>query len=116
MGVLGAALARYFPTQRELLHLTFALAEADRLQSMFDSAGFRDVWIERLRREDTIGSFEEYWDPIEAGMGSMPQAYKALPEADRHAVREEVKARLSPSGSDRPLTMSLEVLIATGSA
>lgn len=49
-------------------------------------------------------------------MGSMPQAYKALPEADRHAVREEVKARLSPSGSDRPLTMSLEVLIATGSA
>ncbi len=115
-GVLGAALSRYFPAQRELLHLTFALAEADRLQSMFNSAGFRDVRVERLRREDTIGSFDEYWDPIEAGMGSMPQAYKALPEADRHAVREEVKARLSPSGSDRPLTMSLEVLIATGSA
>jgi len=49
-------------------------------------------------------------------MGSMPQAYKTLPEADRCAVREEVKARLSPSGSNGPLTMSLEVLIAAGSA
>ncbi len=96
--------------------MTFSLAETDRLQSMFASAGFRDVRVERLRREDTIGSFDEYWDPIEAGMGSMPQAYKALPEAERRAVRAEVKARLSPSGSDRPLTMSLEVLIATGSA
>jgi ubiquinone/menaquinone biosynthesis C-methylase UbiE len=115
-GVLAAALARYLPAQRELLHLTFSLAETDRLQSMFASAGFRDVRVERLRREDTIGSFDEYWDPIEAGMGSMPQAYKALPEAERRAVRAEVKARLSPSGSDRPLTMSLEVLIATGSA
>lgn len=83
---------------------------------MFDSAGFRDVRVERLRQADTFGSFEEYWDPIEAGMGSMPQAYKALPKADRCAVREEVKARLSPSGSNRPLTMSLEVLIAAGSA
>jgi len=83
---------------------------------MFDAAGFRDVRVERLRREDTIGSFDEYWDPIEAAMGSMPQAYKTLPEADRCAVREEVKARLSPSGSNGPLTMSLEVLIAAGSA
>ena len=115
-GVLAAALARYLPTQRGLLHLTFALAEANRLQRMFGSAGFRDVRVERLRQADTIGSFDEYWDPIEAGMGSMPQAYKALAKADRHAVREEVKARLSPSGSNRPLTMILEVLIATGSA
>jgi hypothetical protein len=99
-----------------LLYLTFALADANRLQRMFGSAGFWDVRIERLRQEDAIGSFDEYWDPIEAGMGSMPQAYKALPEADRLAVREEVKARLSPSGSNLSFTMSLEVLIATGSA
>src|SRR5271155_23146 len=115
-GVLAAALARYLPAQRGLLHLTFALADANRLQRMFGSAGFRDVRVERMRHADTIGSFDEYWDPIEAGMGSMPQGYKALPKADRRAVWEEVKARLSPSGSNQPLTMSLEVLIASGSA
>ena len=38
-GVLAAALARYLPAQRGLLHLTFALAEANRLQRMFDLRG-----------------------------------------------------------------------------
>ena len=100
----------------KLLHLTFALAEADRLQGMFDSRVSATFGLSGCDERTRFGSFDEYWDPIEAGMGSMPQAYRALPEADRHAVREEVKERLSPSGSDRPLTMSLEVLIATGSA
>jgi len=31
----------------------------------------------------------EYWDPIDAGMGSMPQVYVVRPEIDRRAVREE---------------------------
>ena len=83
---------------------------------MLASAGFREVRVERVRREDTIGSFDEYWDPIETGVGSQPQLYVALPEIDRRVVREEVKSRLSPFLSNGHLIMSVEMLIAVGRA
>ena len=69
-----------------------------------------------MQREDTIGSFDEYWDPIEAGMGLTPQVYLALPEADPQAVREEVKLRLSQFESNGRLIMSVEMLIGVGRA
>ena len=63
-----------------------------------------------------LAVFDEYWDPIYAGMGSMPQIYVALPEIDRRAVREEVKSRLSPFESNGHLIMSIEMLIGVGRA
>ena len=115
-GVLADVLSQFVPEQRDLLYLSFALADANRLEHLLASAGFRDVRVERVRREDTIGSFDEYWDPIEAGMGSMPQVYIALSETDRRAVREEVKSRLSPFVSNGHLIMSIEMLIGVGRA
>jgi ubiquinone/menaquinone biosynthesis C-methylase UbiE len=113
-GVLADVLSRFVPEQRDLLHLSFALADANRLEHMFASAGFREVRVERVQREDTIGSFDEYWAPIETGMGSLPQVYVALPETDRRAVREEVKSRLSPFETNGHLIMSIEMLIGVG--
>jgi ubiquinone/menaquinone biosynthesis C-methylase UbiE len=115
-GVLADVLSRSVPEQRDLLHLSFALADANRLEHMLASAGFREVRVERVQREDTIGSFDEYWDPIETGMGSLPQVYVALPEIDRRVVREEVKSRLSPFFSNGHLIMSVEMFIAVGRA
>ena len=115
-GVLADVLSRFVPEQRDLLHLSFALADANRLEHMLASAGFREVRVERVQREDTIGSFNEYWDPIETGVGSQPQLYVALPEIDRRVVREEVKSRLSPFLSNGYLIMSVEMLIAVGRA
>ncbi len=46
----------------------------------------------------------------------MPQAYLALPEPSRRAVREEVQARLSGFKSNGRLVMSVEMLIAAGRA
>jgi hypothetical protein len=90
------------------------LADADRLGHMLANSGFREVRVERVQREDTIGSFDEYWAPIEAGMGSLPQVYLSLPETDRRAVREEVKSRLSPFETNGRLTMSIEMLTGVG--
>jgi ubiquinone/menaquinone biosynthesis C-methylase UbiE len=115
-GIFADAVSAYVPERRDLLHLSFALAEADRLQRMFVTAGFQNVQIERMQREDTIDSFEEYWAPIETGMGSMPQIYLSLPEAERRLVREEVRRRLSRFESNGKLVMSLEMLIAVGTA
>jgi hypothetical protein len=115
-GIFADAVSAYVPERRDLLHLSFALAEADRLQRIFVTAGFQNVQIERMQREDTIDSFEEYWAPIETGMGSMPQIYLSLPEAERRLVREEVRRRLSRFESNGKLVMSLEMLIAVGTA
>jgi ubiquinone/menaquinone biosynthesis C-methylase UbiE len=115
-GVLAEELARYLPDQYQALHLGFALADPAQLQSLLRAAGFRDVRVTRELREGMIESFDDYWGPIEAGTGQLPQAYLALPEPSRRAVREEVHARLSKFESDGRLLMSVEMLIAAGRA
>ena len=46
----------------------------------------------------------------------MPQAYLALPESSRRAVREEVQARLAGFESGERLVMNVEMLIGRGRA
>lgn len=115
-GILAETLGHYLPDQTEALHLSFALADAARLQRLFGAAGFRDVRVTRETREGIVASFDEYWAPIEAGTGQMPQAYLTLPEPSRRAVREEVRARLSRFESNGRLVMSVEMLIGAGRA
>jgi ubiquinone/menaquinone biosynthesis C-methylase UbiE len=115
-GVLADALSRHLPDQRHVLYLSFALADAAHLERLFRQASFHDVRVERLVRRVSIDSFDEYWDPIASGTGSMPQAYLALPEPARREVREDVRARLSAFECDGRLVMSLEMLIASGRA
>jgi ubiquinone/menaquinone biosynthesis C-methylase UbiE len=115
-GIFADVVSRYVPERRDLLHLSFALADAGRLERMFFATGFQNVTVERMQREDTIDSFEEYWAPIETGVGSMPQVYLSLPEAKRLLVREEMQNRLSRFASNGRLVMSVEMLIAAGTA
>jgi len=49
-------------------------------------------------------------------MGSMPQVYLSLPEAERALVREEVRSRLSQIEINGKLVMSVEMLIGVGTA
>ena len=115
-GILADVLSRFLPKQRDLIHLSFALADPNRLESLFAKAGFRDIRVERENREDVVESFDDYWNPIEAGTGSLPQAYLALSDVDRRLVREEVKERLSQFESNGRLFMSVEMLIGSGRA
>jgi ubiquinone/menaquinone biosynthesis C-methylase UbiE len=115
-GVLAEALSRQLPEQRDALHLTFALADTERLAHLLRMAGFRDVRVTRETRQGTIASFDDYWAPIEAGTGQLPQAFLALPASRRRAVREEVQTRLAAFGSGGRLVMSVEMLIGAGRA
>ena len=83
---------------------------------MFIAAGFRDVRVERETRDGIIGSFDEYWDAIQAGTGQMPLAYLTLSEAQRRAVREVGRVALLPFVSNGQLEMSVEMLIGVGRA
>jgi SAM-dependent methyltransferase len=115
-GILAEELGRRLPAQRPVLNLSFSLADEGHLHALFASANFRNVVIERVERHDAVESFQAYWDPIERGVGSIPQIYLTLPEADRLAVREEVKRRLSRYEVSGKLLLSLEMLIARGQA
>jgi SAM-dependent methyltransferase len=115
-GVLADTLSDYLPQHRETLHLSFSLADSAQLAGLFGAAGFRDTRVTRETRKDVVLSFEEYWAPIELGNGSLPQAYLALPEPTRHAVREQVHERLTRFESAGRLEMSVEMLIASGLA
>jgi ubiquinone/menaquinone biosynthesis C-methylase UbiE len=115
-GVLADTLSHHLPDQRDALHLGFALADPERLEHLFKMAGFRDVRVKRETRQGTIESFDAYWAPIEAGTGQIPQAYRALPESNRRAVRKEVEARLAAFESGGRLVMSVEMLLGAGRA
>ncbi len=114
-GVLAETLSRHLPEQRQVLHLSFALADPGHLERLLAAAGFREISVTRETREGSIASFDDYWAPIEEGVGSMPQAYRTLPPAARRAVLDEVRASLSQFEADGRLTMSVEMLIGSGS-
>ena len=115
-GVLAETLSRHLPEQREALHLSFSLAHRPRLEAMLAAAGFRGVRVTWETRDGIIESFDEYWAAIEAGGGQQPLIYLSLPEQERRAVREEVRAGLSPFEKNGRLEMSVEMLIGVGRA
>jgi ubiquinone/menaquinone biosynthesis C-methylase UbiE len=115
-GILADLLGRLLPDQRQIVHLSFSLRDPARLEKLMIDAGFREVRVERQTREDSYGSFDEYWDSIEAGIGSIPQTYLMLPDAARVAVRQEVRTKLAEFETDGRLHMSVEMLIGRGIA
>lgn len=114
-GVLRDALSPHQPAQRDVLHLQFSLGDPHRLEQFLVGAGFRDVSVTRETRAIVFESFEDYWDPVEAGAGRSGQVYLGLPEPVRQAVREEVRHRLSQFASGGRLVMEAEALIGCGS-
>jgi ubiquinone/menaquinone biosynthesis C-methylase UbiE len=115
-GVLADVLGRLLPDQRSIVQLSFSLADPAGLEDLLSNAGFQDIRIEQHKREGAFDSFEEYWEPISAGTGSIPQVYLTLPDPERDMVRKEVRARLAEFQSEGQLRMSVEMLIASGRA
>jgi hypothetical protein len=109
-------LGRLLPEQRPIVQLSFSLADPARLKTLLSSAGFQEVRVERQTREGSFDSFDEYWEPIEAGIGSIPQIYLMLPDAARRAVCQEVRTKLAKFESRGRLSMSVEMLIDSGRA
>jgi ubiquinone/menaquinone biosynthesis C-methylase UbiE len=115
-GALAGALSRQLPAQRDTLHLSFSLANPERLKQLLLGAGFSDVAVERQHHQGTLESFAVYWRTVENGVGMLPQAYRALPSANQREVRNEVHAQLAKHVSDGQLQLSLETLIGAGRA
>jgi uncharacterized protein YbaR (Trm112 family) len=115
-GFLAEAIARRLPEKRNILMASFALSDAKRVELLFRGAGFVNVSVTREVRSGAINDLDEYWEPILAGIGSIPQAYLLLEESERRNVREEVSARLSEFVVGNELHLNVEMLICHGQA
>jgi ubiquinone/menaquinone biosynthesis C-methylase UbiE len=115
-GNLADAMDRFLTQQqRDVLAMSWSLADPRRLEGLFSGAGFQDIRVEQIRREGSVSSFDDYWAPIEEGVGQIPQAYRSLDAVDRRSVRDEVRARLARyESADGKLTMGVEMLIGSG--
>ena len=111
-GRINVIIARRVPSLVEATARTFSLGDEARLCSLFEGAGFRDVETTTEAHRFVVPSFDAYFEPFEQGGGSSGQAYVVLPEAERRAVREEVRSNLGDTGG--PIAIEVELRFASG--
>jgi ubiquinone/menaquinone biosynthesis C-methylase UbiE len=111
-GRINVIIARHVPSLVEATARTFSLGDEARLRSLFEGAGFRDVETTTVAHRFVLPSFEAYFAPFERGGASSGQAYVALSEAERRAVREEVRRNLGDTGG--PIGIEVEQRFASG--
>lgn len=70
----------------------FSLGEAERLRGLLDEALMADVEIEATATEQTYDSVPSWWDELMAVSGPLAATLKAMPDADRGAIRDRVLA------------------------
>jgi ubiquinone/menaquinone biosynthesis C-methylase UbiE len=111
-GPVFLALARHAPPLAEAATRMFSLGDAARLRTLLNDAGYRDVEVTTEVQRFEKPSFSAYFEPYERGWGTAGQAYVALPEEARRAMREEVRRALGDAGG--PIGVEMEVRIASG--
>jgi ubiquinone/menaquinone biosynthesis C-methylase UbiE len=111
-GRINVILARHMPDLAQAIARTFALGDAARLQQLFVEASFLDIETGTEKHSFVLPSFDAYYGPFERGGGSTGQVLASLPEAVRHAVREEVRQALCDTGG--PVEIEVEIRIASG--
>jgi ubiquinone/menaquinone biosynthesis C-methylase UbiE len=109
---INVMIARHLPSLADAVTRTFALAEASKLQLLFDEAGFADFETGTVRHTFVLPSFDAYYGPFERGGASTGQALAALPQEIRRAIREEVRLDLADTGG--PVKAEAEYQIASG--
>lgn len=83
------------------------------LRDLLNEAGFAGHSVEARTFDYQFGSFEEFWDTVEAS-DILKQQYDALPANERGKVRDEVGRFARDFVHDGQLRIPHEYLIATG--
>src|SRR5262249_37424690 len=96
VSLLAAVLSRHLPSMRDWLAPGTAPRDAERLRALVAAAGFGEISIEAETQPIAFASFEEYWEPIDAGGSPTAALYRQLPADTRAAVMAEVRAAVRP--------------------
>ena len=116
-GLVAEALAQQLPDDRSDLLRPFSLADPDGNLALYKTAGFTDVTIELQTLTSPFTSFDgDFWEPIEAGGGRLGQAYLALPDRARRAVRERVLSQLPVCSASESFTLQHSAWIVLANA
>ena len=103
------------PSARELDEaVRFPLCEPGELERVFSGAGLLATTTRAIEAEAEFASFDDYWTPFLSGVGPAPGYCAALPVEQREALREHLRARLSPDGG--PFSMSVRAFAVRGTA
>ena len=108
---INLVIGRYVSALAEAAARVFSLGDEARLRSLFEEAGFGDIEVATEVYRFEMPSFDAYFSPIEQGASSAGQAYIALPEEMRGAVREEVRRDLRDNGG--PIDIEVEARFAS---
>jgi trans-aconitate methyltransferase len=82
----------------------FALCRPRPLLELFSRAGLTSVSIRPIDIAIVFEDFDDFWTPFLGGQGIAPAYLASLSPAARDRVRDQLKARLAPSG-DGPIAM-----------
>jgi SAM-dependent methyltransferase len=83
----------------------FPVCRPEPLAALFKAAGLRDVTVEAIDAPTTFTDFDDYWSPFLGGQGPAPGYCMKLPEPERTALRERIRASL-PAGSDGSIRLT----------
>lgn len=67
----------------------FSLGEPARLRSVVEEGGLTDVDVEEIATEQAYDSLEGWWEELLDVSGPLAAMLKAMPEADREAIRDK---------------------------
>ena len=109
---INLAIARHVPSLAGAAARVFSLGDEEKLRSLLEAAGFRDVEIATQTHRFVLPSFNAYFEPVEHGAGAPGQAFVLLPESARHAVREEVRRDVGDTGG--PIEVEVEYRFGSG--
>jgi SAM-dependent methyltransferase len=79
----------------------FPVCRPEPLAALFQVARLRDVTVAPIDVPTTFQDFDDYWSPFLGGQGPAPGYCMKLPEPERIALRERIRASLpaAPDGS-----------------
>lgn len=72
----------------------FPLCQPEPLRELFSQAGLHDVEVQSMEIPTNFRDFDDYWFPFLGGQGPAPGYAMSLDEAQRDALREQIRAEL----------------------
>ncbi|HTS79478.1 MAG TPA: methyltransferase domain-containing protein [Myxococcaceae bacterium] len=92
-----------------------AICAPDPLAALFAATGLEDVTTRSIDVPTVFRDFDDYWKPFLGGQGPASAYLVSLPEERRTAVRETLRARLTP-GPEEAIRMNARAWAVRGRA
>jgi SAM-dependent methyltransferase len=92
------------------------LNQAGQLGELWRAAGLREVEERALEISMDFGSFEDYWQPLEKGVGPQGVYLVALAPERRKALRHALEAHLRARGAPGAFSLRAKALAVRGTA